>query len=160
MSVAFGHLTTRIRSVNASNEPAIHWPSAVVGLVLAVLVVVSVSWLASPRPSQLRAPQAPAAAPAKSVPAVAPTPIPAPPPPPPPAQPASQRLRVAGTNGRGANLRAKPGEQAQRIKTMPEGTLLDTIGGPETVDGLVWRNVRDAAGATGWIAAPFAAPVS
>jgi hypothetical protein len=158
MSVALEHLTTRARSVNASSEPAIHWPSAVVGLVLAVLVVVGVSWLASPRPGQLRGPQAPAVAPPQPAPVVVPTPIPAPPPPQ-PVEPASQRLRVAFTNGRGANLRAKPGEQAPRIKTLPEGTVLDTVGGTETVDGLVWRSVRDASGATGWIAAPFAAPV-
>lgn len=158
MSVAFGHLTTRLRSVNASHEPAIHWPSAVVGLVLAVLVVVGVSWLASPRPSQIRVPQTPAVAP-QPAPVVVPTPIPAPPPPQ-PVEPASQRLRVAFTNGRGANLRAKPGEQAQRIKTLPEGTMLDVIGDTQSVNGLVWRNVRDAAGTTGWIAAPFAAPVT
>ena len=158
MSVAFGHLTTRIRSVNAPHDPSIHWPSAVVGLVLAILVVVGVSWLASPRPGQLRSPQAPAVTPPRPAPVVVPTPIPAPPPPQ-PAEPASQRLRVAFTNGRGANLRAKPGEQAQRIKTLPEGTVLDTVGGTETVDGLLWRSVRDASGATGWIAAPFAAPV-
>jgi SH3-like domain-containing protein len=34
------------------------------------------------------------------------------------------------------------------------------VGGTQTVDGMVWRNVRDASGTTGWIAAPFAAPVS
>ena len=159
MSVAFGHLTTRLRSVNASNEPAIHWPSAVIGLGLAVLVVVSVSWLASPRPSQLRAPR-PATTPAQTAPAVAPTPIPAPQIPPPAPEPVLQRLKVAFTNGRGANLRARPGESGQRVKTLPEGSVLDVVGETQTVEGLTWRNVRDASGTTGWIAAPFAAPVS
>jgi hypothetical protein len=154
MSIALGHLTTRLRSVNATNEPSIHWPSAIVGLLLAVLVVVSVSWLASPRPIQTRAPAVPTA------PAVVATPIPAPTPAPAPTESPAQRLRVAFTGGHGANLRTSPGERAQRVKTLPEGSTLDVVGGPQTVDGLVWRNVRDAAGATGWIAAPFAAPVS
>ena len=157
MSIAFGHLTTRNSSVNATGEPSIHWPSAVVGLLLAVLVVVSVSWLASPRPVELRQTAAPAAPPTI---AVAATPIPAPTPAPVATEQPSQRVRVAFTNGRGANLRTKPGESAQRVKTLAEGTTLDVVGGSQTVDGLLWRNVRDPSGITGWIAAPFSAPMS
>jgi hypothetical protein len=159
MSVAFAHITTSLRSVNASNEPAIHWPSAIVGLGLAVLVVVSVSWLASPRPGQLRGAQPIVEQPAQAAPAVVPTPIPAPPVPP-PTEPALERLKVAFTDGRGANLRVKPGQQAARVKTLPEGATLDVVGETQMVNGLGWRNVRDAAGTTGWIAAPFAAPAS
>ena len=71
-----------------------------------------------------------------------------------------QRFKVAFTNGLGANLRAKPGAKAQRIKTLPEGTMVEALGETETVDGLTWRSVRDSAGVTGWIVSTFAAPVS
>jgi len=164
MGIAVSHLTTRFRSVNATREPSIHWPSAIVGLFLAVVVVVGVSWLASPRSTEIRAA---AVAPAGQVaadlaaatgPTPVPTPIPAPAVTPEP-QPAVQRVRVAFTNGSGVNLRAKPGERSQRIKTVPEGTLLEVVGGVETADGLQWRNVREPGGGIGWIAASFAAPV-
>jgi SH3-like domain-containing protein len=133
------------------------------------LVVVGVSWLASPRPSESRL-AAPAAAsvggaavasapvPVPAEPTAAPTPIPAPAVTPEP-QPAVQRLRVSGTNGSGVNLRSKPGERSQRIKTVPEGTTLEIVGETQVADGLQWRNVREPGGGIGWIAASFASPI-
>ena len=44
--------------------------------------------------------------------------------------------------------------------SLAEGTTLDVVGGSQTVDGLLWRNVRDPSGTIGWIAAPFSAPMS
>jgi len=159
MGIAFEQTAPRFPSVNATQEPAIHWPSAIIGLLLAVLVVVGVSWLASPRPVEQRASPVTAPAPTLSVPAPAPTPIPAPTSAP-TVEPVIQRFKIAFTNGLGANLRAKPGSKSQRIKTLPEGSAIEALGETETVDGLTWRSVRDSAGATGWIVATFAAPVS
>jgi hypothetical protein len=56
-------------------------------------------------------------------------------------------------------LRAQAGERGQRLKTMPEGTTLDVIGTDTTADGIVWRNVRDASGTSGWMAGKFLAKV-
>ena len=161
MSVAITQLTSRMRSVNATDAVPIHWPSALIGLGLAVFVVVGVSWLAAPRPSArpLVASSNMVAAQAAPAPAVVPTPIP--PPPIAAAQPTAvpERVKVAGTNGTGVNLRAKAGERGQRLKTVPEGTMLDIIGADETADGIAWRNVRDAAGNSGWVAGKFVARV-
>jgi hypothetical protein len=129
-------------------------------LALAVFVVVGVSWLAAPRASTRPVSVSPAAvaAPAPTaVPAVQPTPIPAPPIATP--VPAPERVKVSFANGSGVNLRAQAGERGQRLKTMPEGTTLDVIGTDATADGLVWRNVRDASGTTGWMAGKFLARV-
>jgi hypothetical protein len=163
MSVAITQLTSRIRSVNATDSVPIHWPSALIGLALAVFVVVGVSWLAAPRradrslvASSSAAATAPAAAPAAPV--VAPTPIPAPVVTPQPT-PAPERVKVSFTNGSGVNIRARAGERGQRLKTVPEGTLLEIVGGDETADGIAWRNIRDAAGTTGWVASKFVARV-
>ncbi|MFN8635703.1 MAG: SH3 domain-containing protein [Chloroflexota bacterium] len=167
MSIAFSQLTSRLRSVNATVAPIpwpataapIHWPSAAVGLVLAVFVVVGVSWLAAPHrvsrqpiPAAAQIAQAPVEAPV-----VVPTPIPPPPMTTPEPTPAAERVKVSFTNGLGVNLRAKAGERAARIKTMPEGSVLEVVGTDEAADGLVWRQVRDTAGTTGWVASKFVA---
>lgn len=68
-----------------------------------------------------------------------------------------QRLQVAGTGNDGANLRREPGQSGERIKTIREGTVLEIVGPDRTVDGTIWRNVRDTQGESGWIAASFLA---
>lgn len=155
MSVAFSQSKVFDRRLIAPEEAPIHWPSALVGLVLAVVVVVGVSWLAQPRRLDARVAQAAVAAvEAAPEPAIAPTPIP---------QPATQptplveRVRVTGTNGSGVNLRARAGERGTRIKTLAEGTTLELAGPDEMSDGMTWRNVREPGGATGWVAARFVA---
>jgi SH3 domain-containing protein len=160
MSIAFSQLTSRVRSVNATDAAPIHWPSALVGLALAVFVVVGVSWLASPRRADrpLAMASASVAAPEPVV-TVVPTPIP-----PPPAgtaqpEPAAERVKVSNTNGVGVNLRAKASERAQRLKTMPEGSILEIVGTDETAEGLTWRHVKDAAGTSGYVAGKFVARV-
>jgi uncharacterized protein YgiM (DUF1202 family) len=160
MSIAFPRLTSSLRPVDATPIPPIHWPSAFVGLFLAILFVVSIAWMAAPR--QLVRPSAVVAvAPASEVQAqvaVVPTPIP------PPAiatpEPApAEKVRVANTNGSNLNLRAKAGERGQRLKSVPEGSVLEVVGADETADGIVWRNVRDTAGASGYVAAKFVVKV-
>lgn len=162
MGIAVTQLTSRLRHIPASDQAPIHWPSAVIGLALAVFVVVGVSWLASPR--RVDRPIALAAAASVPVEALAPiatlvpTPIPAPAITPEPA-PVVERVKVANSLGSGVNLRAKAGEKATRLKTMPEGSVLEIVGTDQTADGLVWRNVRDASGASGWMAGKFLARV-
>lgn len=167
MSIAFSQLTSRFRSVNATASPfawpstaaPIHWPSAAVGLVLAVCVVVGVSWLAAPhrasrQPVALVTPVLPAPA---EVAIVVPTPIPPPAIATPEPTPVAERVKVSFTNGLGVNMRAKAGERAARIKTMPEGAVLEIVGADQAADGLIWRQVKDTAGATGWVASKFVA---
>jgi hypothetical protein len=160
MSIAITQLTSRIRSVNAADDAVpIHWPSAFVGLVLAVFVVVGVSWLAAPRRAERPLVASSAIAPAaQPVEAVVPTPIPAPVLTPEPA-PAPERVKVSFANGSGVNLRARAGERGQRLKSIPEGTLLEVVGADETADGTIWRHVRDAGGTTGWMSGKFLAKV-
>ena len=81
-----------------------------------------------------------------------------------PAEPApapigEERLRVAGTDGAGANLRAAPSLSAARITTVPEGTVVVAVEGPRESEGRTWRRVRDPGGNEGWVAAEFLAPV-
>lgn len=154
MSVAFSQLTSRLRSVNETPGPPIHWPSALLGLVLAVVVVVGISWAAAPRADR---PLAMAVAHVEAPPEATVIPTPIPPPPPPTPEPVVERLKVAHTKGAGVNLRARAGEKGQRLKTMPEGSALEVIGVDETADGIVWRNVKDAAGTSGWVAGKFVA---
>ncbi|HZO27152.1 MAG TPA: SH3 domain-containing protein [Chloroflexota bacterium] len=160
MGIAISQVPSRLRSVNTTESAPIHWPSAVVGLALAVFVVVGVSWMAAPRrldrPVAMAAAEAAAPAPAAVVaPTIVPTPIPPPPTAVPEPTPVVERVKVAGTLGAGVNLRAKAGEKGQRLKSMPEGAVLEIVGTDETADGLTWRNVRDASGATGWMAGKF-----
>lgn len=161
MSIAFPRLTSTYRPVEATPIPPIHWPSAFVGLALAVLVVVSISWLAAPR--RLVRPLPPAVAVAAQAEAAteAPTVVPTPIPPPPVAEaepaPVPEKVKVAHTNGSNLNLRARAGEKAQRVKSLPEGSVLEIVGPDETADGLVWRNVRDQSGTVGFVAGKFVA---
>jgi hypothetical protein len=101
----------------------------------------------SPRRSQNRQEQSTARA--ESQPATAP----------PAAPPPSDRLRVVGTDGTGVNLRASPSLAAARIKTIPEGTTLISLGEPQQNEGRSWRNVRDPSGPEGWVAAEYVTPV-
>jgi hypothetical protein len=160
MSIAITQLTSRIRSVNATDDAVpIHWPSAFVGLVLAIFVVVGVSWLAAPRRADrplVASASSVSASAAQHAPAVVPTPIP---PPVVAPDPAPERVKVSFANGSGVNLRARAGERGQRLKSIPEGTLLEVVGTDETADGTVWRNVRDAGGTTGWMSGKFLAKV-
>ena len=85
------------------------------------------------------------------------------PPPESPAEPVEpqdepDRVRVAGTEGHGANLRAEPGPGAPRVKSVGEGAVLEVVGSDRHAEGRTWRNVRDPVdGASGWMAAEFVA---
>lgn len=72
-----------------------------------------------------------------------------------PAGAAGPLYRVANTEGAGANLRSAPSTSAALIKTLPEGAVVEYLGATRRANNLNWRNVRDTAGAEGWMAANF-----
>ena len=68
------------------------------------------------------------------------------------------RLKVANTEGQGANMRQRPSTTAPVLRTLPDGTVVEAIGGETNAEGRNWRNVRDPAGQTGWIASELLGP--
>ena len=71
---------------------------------------------------------------------------------------AGVRLKVANTEGQGANMRQRPSTTAPVLRTLPEGTVVEAVGGEQNAENRTWRNVRDPGGATGWVAADLLAP--
>lgn len=69
------------------------------------------------------------------------------------------QVRVTGTGTSGLRMRSAASRAAEPIKTLPEGTVL-TIIGDKSVDGnTTWLNVRDGAGAEGWVAESYTTPI-
>ena len=60
--------------------------------------------------------------------------------------PPLQRLRVGNTGGAGANLRAEPSVQGERIELVPEGTLVDLVDPGRDISGTTWREVEQNLG--------------
>lgn len=71
----------------------------------------------------------------------------------PAASPTPVLFLITGTSGEGVRLRSSPGGTA--IKVYPEGARLEQIGPDQSVQGVLWRNVRAADGAVGWVAAQY-----
>ncbi|MGE3271043.1 MAG: SH3 domain-containing protein [Chloroflexota bacterium] len=57
---------------------------------------------------------------------------------------------IVATDGRGANLREGPSTSAKVITTLAEGTAVEVLGEPTTVEGRAWRQIRGA-GREGWV---------
>jgi hypothetical protein len=68
------------------------------------------------------------------------------------------RMKVANTDGQGANMRQRPSTTAPILRTLPEAAVVEVIGGETQAEGRAWRNVRDQSGATGWVAAELLGP--
>lgn len=68
------------------------------------------------------------------------------------------RVKVVNTEGQGANMRQRPSTTSPVLRTLPEGTVVEAIGGEQQAEERAWRNVRDPGGATGWVAAELLAP--
>src|SRR5262249_20807764 len=118
-------------------------------------------------------PRTPTAAPVSTAPIVfataspAPvqTPFQAPIPPPPtqtaapaiptPAPPAPRPLYVPNTGTDGLTLRRTPATDGERIAVLPDGSAVTPTGQDQQVAGRQWRQVRDAQGREGWVAADF-----
>ncbi len=69
------------------------------------------------------------------------------------AVPAATHVSICNTAGIGAYVRAEP--RGQGITAWPDSTLLEIVGADRSVDGEVWRNVRDQKGSNGWIKADY-----
>lgn len=68
------------------------------------------------------------------------------------------RLKVSKTDGQGANMRQRPSTTAPVLRTLPEGAIVEAIGGDTQAEGRSWRNVRDQSGTTGWVASDLLGP--
>lgn len=64
---------------------------------------------------------------------------------------------VQGTGGAGLNLRDQPSLAGQVLSTVPDGTPLTVVEGPQERDGLGWWKVQTEAGAQGWVASTYLA---
>lgn len=157
MSIVLARPETAFEHRAKPRAPPIQWVSAGVGLVLAIALVVTVSWLASYKGGQAVPNREPIVVGATLA---GPTPIP----PPATAQAAPlappPQVKVANTRGLGVNLRVAANERATRVKTLPEGAQLEIIGEDMRDGGMVWRNVRDASGTVGWVAGTFVLPAT
>jgi SH3-like domain-containing protein len=71
---------------------------------------------------------------------------------------AAGRAQVGNTGGQGANVRSEPGSGGRILKTLGEGAAIDVLGPEREIDGVIWRQVRDSAGVTGWIIRGAVAP--
>lgn len=67
------------------------------------------------------------------------------------------KAKVTGTGGSGLNMRAGAGTGHARIKTLPEGTIVEIIGGPKDANNYTWWQVKDESGVTGWVVSKFLA---
>jgi hypothetical protein len=64
-------------------------------------------------------------------------------------------VRVAGTGGTGVTLRESPSTTGKRLSVVPEGARLTVVGDDTQAEGRTWKNVKTAAGASGWVASEF-----
>ncbi len=93
-----------------------------------------------------------------------PRPSPTPPEPTPtPTLPATVQVgifvKVSGAGEQGLSFRKAPGLQTERIRFLPEGTIMRVIGGPEEADGLTWWQLEDPrTGEQGWAAGAYLTP--
>jgi hypothetical protein len=71
-------------------------------------------------------------------------------------------VKVVDAGPQGLSFRKDPGLQGQRLKYLPEGTVLRIVDGPMTVDGLTWWKLqsRTDANDVGWSAADYLAVTS
>ncbi len=58
-------------------------------------------------------------------------------------------FRIAG--GFTINFRSDASKTSSVVKTLPPGTELQYLNQDQTIDGEVWRRLRDAGGAEGWV---------
>lgn len=68
-------------------------------------------------------------------------------------------VKVTGAGEQGLSFRKAPGLQAERIRFLPEGTIMRVVGGPEEADGLTWWQLEDPqTGEQGWAAGAYLTP--
>jgi uncharacterized protein YraI len=62
------------------------------------------------------------------------------------------KVRVAFSNGVAIRVRSGPGISANKIKTIPEGTVMSIVDGPVCKDNFEWWNAKFDDGTVGWVA--------
>jgi len=70
------------------------------------------------------------------------------------------RFRVINTGSDGLFLRPDHNTNQPPIKTLPDGSVVTVIGQDFSGPDRVWKNVQDADGAKGWVAADFLQPAT
>lgn len=61
------------------------------------------------------------------------------------------KVVIVDTGGNGLNFREQPSRTANKIRSLPEGSIYEVVGGPQQADELVWWQLKDPAdGVTGW----------
>ncbi len=142
----------------------------IVGIALAFLLVNRMLAreplaVAFPTPEIIRLTAPPTAPPSPTVERVAPTPIPTFTPAPtrnlaqpPDTVTVGYFARVVGTGNAGLTLRGGPSTLTTSLQNVPEGTVMQVIGGPEEGGDFIWWQVRLPAGAEGWVAGQFLEP--
>ena len=67
---------------------------------------------------------------------------------------------VANTDGIGVSLRGGPSTDHGRLFTVPEGTIVLVIDGPQTANDFTWWRVRLDDDSMGWVAGDFIIPAA
>jgi hypothetical protein len=67
----------------------------------------------------------------------------------------ARSAKVVNTDGQGAIMRRAPSVSAQRVKVVPEGTIVELVGGEQRGDGYAWRNIRDVDGSAGYVVVEY-----
>jgi len=67
---------------------------------------------------------------------------------------------VRGTAGEKLRMRAAPGVAHDVVASLDDGTRLKVLDGPQAADGYTWWRAQTSAGAVGWVAADWLAPVA
>jgi hypothetical protein len=65
------------------------------------------------------------------------------------------QFRVINTGAEGLFLRPDHTTEGAPLKTLPDGSIVTVVGEDFSAPDRVWKNVRDAAGTEGWVAAEY-----
>jgi hypothetical protein len=97
---------------------------------------------------------------------IPPTPTPAPPTATPVPEPTktptpepARSAKIVNTDGQGAIMRREASVSAQRVKVIPEGTIVELVGAERRGDGYTWRNIRDVDGMAGYVVDEYLQPI-
>lgn len=97
-----------------------------------------------PTPPPITAPPSPTTAAATATATTQPSPTPVP-----------QPTTATVSSGVGVWLRAAPGTNTEQLEWLLDGTVVTLLEAQQTVDNLVWQNVRTETGAEGWVARDY-----
>ncbi len=96
------------------------------------------------------------------LPTFTPTPTPVPTPTPPAAIAIGGFVVVFDAGPQGLSFRSEPGLQSQRLRYLPDDTVMRVVDGPATSDGLVWWQLQNPSDANdvGWAAGDYLKPTA